>query len=247
MDRLTGRMGTVARLLGMQSGWSYERMQGVGFGWASEPALRRLLGHDSERYRLALARATGFFNANPYLAAAALGAELRAEQEGLPAGQIERLRSALCGPLGALGDRLFWTGIVPGLTAFGVVLVTFGAGLWGVLVVVVAHNAFRVYLASWLLQLGWESGMAVGQAIQSSALPRIGSVAVRAATVLTAGAIPIVGAWLLRDAGNQDLVTVLGLFTGAVLLRWFFGRRMTATTLTLIGAVLVFTWQIVFK
>jgi len=247
MDRVTPRTTTVIRLLGMQSGWSYERMQGIGFGWASEPALRKLLGHDRERYRLALARAVGFFNANPYLAAAALGAELRAEHDGLPASQVERLRSALCGPLGALGDRLFWTGTVPALSALGVVLVTLGAGLWAVLGVVVAHNVFRLYLASWLLQLGWANGTTVGQAIQSSPLPRLGSLAVWGATVLTAGAIPIVGTWLLADTGNWDLVMVFGFLTAAVVLRWFFGRKMTATTLTLIGGILVIIWQTVAR
>ena len=54
-----------------------------------------------------------YFNAHPYLAAVAVGALARAELDGEPPARIERFRTALCGPLGSVGDRLVWAGWLP--------------------------------------------------------------------------------------------------------------------------------------
>ena len=105
MARLKGGTRALIRLLGVQASWNYERMQGTGVGHAAEPVLRAAFEGDTARYRETLGRASAFFNANPYVAAAAVGAEARAEVDGVPAQQVDRLRTALCGPLGSLGDR----------------------------------------------------------------------------------------------------------------------------------------------
>ena len=51
---------------------------------------------------------------------------------GVPGAQIQRLRTALCSPLGALGDQLFWAGLVPVLMAARWSAVALGAagGPW---------------------------------------------------------------------------------------------------------------------
>src|SRR5260370_208111 len=98
--------------------WEYERMRGVGLGVAEEALLRDLKGgEDDSAYRAALARGAYFFNAHPYLCGLAVGAAARAEHDGVPPDQIERLRTALCGPLGSLGDRLVRPGGLPLMSA----------------------------------------------------------------------------------------------------------------------------------
>src|SRR5439155_1196134 len=95
------------RLFTVQGSWSYERLQGIGVGVAEEPLLRDLqAAGNGAAYRAAVARGAHFFNAHPYLCGLAVGAAARAEHEGATPNQVERLRSALCGPLGSLGDRL---------------------------------------------------------------------------------------------------------------------------------------------
>ena len=101
------------RLLAVQGAWNYERMTGIGMGFAAAPLLRALASDEPEHHREATARAAEFFNCHPYLAGLALGASARAEYEGVPGAQIRRLRTALCSPLGALGDQFFWAGLVP--------------------------------------------------------------------------------------------------------------------------------------
>ena len=121
------RVAMFFRLLAVQGAWNYETLLGNGIGFSVEPALRRMPGgKDGEAYRAALARESQYFNAHPYLASVAVGALARAELEGAAPERIERFRTALCGPLGALGDRLVWATFLP-LCSFAA-LVVFGSG-----------------------------------------------------------------------------------------------------------------------
>ena len=243
MAVLTGRIRTLLRLTSIQATWSYDRMQGVGLGYGAEPLLRGLFGGDGPRYREALGRASGFFNANPYLAPAAVGAEARAEADGIPGPQIERLRTALCGPLGSLGDRLFWTGLVPALASAAVAGVALGSGVWAVLVFVLVHNLVRGVLSIWLLELGWRHGVGIGGAISMSLLPRACTVLGRSAAFLGAAVLPIAGTWLLRGVGRRELVGVIALMIGLLVLRRLVGSRGSALMLTLAAAGCVILWH----
>jgi PTS system mannose-specific IID component len=101
------RTEALIRLLAVQASYTYERMAGIGVGHASAPLLRDVFALRSARERReAVARSADFFNSHPYLAGVAVGAEVRAEQQGIPGPVITRLRTALSGPLGALGDQL---------------------------------------------------------------------------------------------------------------------------------------------
>lgn len=235
----------LVRLLALQAAWSYERMQGIGVAWTAEPVLRALFGQNDARYREALGRAALFFNANPYLVAGAVGAQLRAEADGVPGPQIERLRTALCGPLGALGDRLFWAGVVPALGVGGALAIALGAGAWPVVGVLLVHNAIRLVLGRRLLRLGWNEGVRIGGAISASAIPRLGDVAVAAAALLCGAAVPVIGAWFLRHAAGGELVAVAVFMAAAILLRRLLGPRASPRRLTLIGGAAVIAWHLV--
>jgi mannose/fructose/N-acetylgalactosamine-specific phosphotransferase system component IID len=243
MAGLKGRLRTLVRLLGIQATWNYERMQGVSMGYAAEPLLRALFANDPERYRQALSRGTGFFNANPYLAPAAIGAEVRAETDGVPAPQIERLRSALSGPLGALGDRLFWSGLVPALASAALTLLLLGSGPWPVLAFVLALNTFRLALAPWLLSLGWEHGLKVGGALARSQLPRFSVVAESAAAFLGALAIPLVARRYLAGAALESVAGVVVVILGALLLRRKALPTVSPMAMTLVVALGVLLWH----
>jgi PTS system mannose-specific IID component len=240
---MKGGTRALIRLLGIQAAWNYERMQGTGMGHAAEPVLRAAFPDDPARYRETLGRASAFFNANPYLAAAAVGAEARAEVDGVPGPQVERLRTALCGPLGSLGDRLFWTGLVPALASTAVAGVALGLGWWPVLGFLLVHNAVRLFLGPWLLQLGWDHGVQVGGAILRSPLPRASALAGHLAALLGGLAIPLVARRFLADTGPTDLIGVSVLVTGALVVRKVAGPRLSALPLTLTAALAVLLWH----
>jgi PTS system mannose-specific IID component len=193
---------TTARLFGLQSAWSYERMLGIGFAHAMEPLLRPLRAADGgTRYHDALARGAQFFNAHPYVTSLAIGATARAEVDGVPPEKIERLRQALCGPLGALGDRLVWAGWLPVCSALGLILVGFGAAGWGVAAFLILYNAVHVALRVWGLRAGWREGMRVATALANPVLHRGLEVVGPLAALAVGVALPVVLVWAVRGAG----------------------------------------------
>lgn len=242
MAQVTGRAEALLRLLMIQASWGYERMQGVGLAFALAPIYRAGCAGDPARYREALSRATGFFNTNPYFAPAAVGALARVEADHMPADQVLRLRSALGGPLGALGDRLFWAGLVPVLMSFAIIIAGLGAGRGVLLPVVIAYNGFRVGLMPWLFQLGWSHGVGVGKALGESWVPRLSGILVAGGVFMSALAVPMAARHLLGTPAPGRLLMTVGLAVAMLLVRRFTGTRGTAPLLTLTAAVAVLLW-----
>jgi len=189
------------RLFSVQASYNYERLLGVGVGVAEEPLLRDLDTNgagDTGRYRAAVARGAHFFNAHPYLIGLAVGAAARAEHDGVPPEQVERLRAALCGPLGSLGDRLVWAGWLPLLSALTIVGVALGAGWVAVAAFLLIYNTGHVALRWWALQAGWAHGARVGAALHHPFFPRAGAVLGPAMACAVGLALPL-GAEFLTD------------------------------------------------
>lgn len=223
---LITRIAIFFRLLAVQSAWNYETLVGNGIGFCLEPALRRLPGGlDGDAYRKALARESQYFNAHPYLTSVAVGALARAELDGEAPERIERFRTALCGPLGALGDRLIWATFLP-LCSFAA-LVVFGAGaspLATVLTFLGLYNAGHLGLRIWGLQVGWRKGLAVAQSLGhpliQRAQPQLGKLAAGLAGV----ALPLAIERIILS--RQFLLggTMAGAFVGAIVLTMLHGR-----------------------
>lgn len=107
-------MRTFVRSLWLQAAWSFRGMQSLGFAYALEPALARLLPEEEQR-RQALGRHLEFFNTHPYMAAVVLGSCLRLEEEGGEGVEeaVRRLKGVLMGACGAVGDSFYWGGLKP--------------------------------------------------------------------------------------------------------------------------------------
>ncbi len=224
-----GFRSALARLFTIQAAFSYERMLGVGFAYAAEPLLRAGgLGagakggeggaRETAAFRAAVARESSFFNAHPYLAALAVGAAARAEVNGEPPERIERLRTALCGPLGSLGDRLIWAGWLPACAAVGLLLVALGTGAWAAAAFLVLYNALHVWLRVWGLRMGWRQGVGVAAALASPALQRLLELVAPVAAVAVGAALPTVLGWD-PFAGRWEIAAAAGaalLFAAAV-------------------------------
>ena len=234
---LLGR--SLLRLFTVQGSWNYERMQGIGVGVAEEPLLRDLQeAGDGVAYRAAVARGAHFFNAHPYFCGLAVGAAARAEHDGVPPEQVERLRTALCGPLGSLGDRLVWAGWLPFTSGLAVVGVALGFGMPAVLGFLIVYNVGHVALRWWALRAGWAAGTQVVGALRNPVLQRALGAVVPAVALVFGFALPVVVRSLVRPfplplAIASGVVAVVGL----ALLRWQPGR--IASLWMGLGAVLV--------
>lgn len=242
---MNGQRRALLRLLAVQGAWNYERMIGVGMGYASQPLLSDLETSDPERHREATSRSAEFFNCHPYLAGLALGAAARAEHDAVPGAQIQRLRTALCSPLGALGDQFFWAGLVPILMSLALAGIALGGGGWVVFGIVFLYNVTRLIVTRWALTTGLATGMQVGTAISESWLPRAASRIAAPAGFAAGVAVPLAGAWLLSPVAflgwQAVLVACLSAGIALAVLRWG-GTRWTSLRLGLVFAMLALLW-----
>lgn len=200
------------RLLAIQGSWNYETLLGNGVGFCVEPALRLLPGGvHGPAFQAAMTRQSAYFNAHPYLASVAVGALARAELSGVPANHIERFRTALCGPLGSVGDRLVWAGWLPFCSLIGLLCFGLGAGPAAVLITfVVLYNAGHFALRVWGLRVGWTRGLGVASALANPVLRQGPTHLARAAAAAAGVAVPLTAARLL---GHN--VALLGVVLGA--------------------------------
>lgn len=239
---MSARARALLRMTALQASWNYERMQGVGVAVAEEPLLRPLEA-DPERARAARARSAQYFNAHPFLAGAAVGSLAKAELDAEPGERILRLRTALSGPLGALGDQLFWAGIVPATMGLGLIAVALGGGLVAVGLAVLGYNIIRVLVTAWGLRIGLAHGIGVAHAISRSWLPRLAPKAGDLAAVLVGAAVPLTAQWLLRGSGAPIRATVLVVAGAAALGAITMRRPLSAPALTLGAAALTLLWR----
>lgn len=199
------------RMLAIQGSWNYENLIGNGIGFCVEPALRLLPGGtEGPEFRAAMTRESAYFNAHPYLAAVAVGALARAELSGVPAGRIERFRTALCGPLGSVGDRLVWAGWLPFCSLLA--LVAFGVGARPVVIVAIfllTYNVGHLALRAWGLHVGWTRGLGVASALANPVLRAGPAHLARAASAVAGVALPLVAARLLGGSRASLIGVVL--------------------------------------
>jgi mannose PTS system EIID component len=187
------RLAMFVRLLAIQGAWNYETLLGNGIGFCVEPALRLLPGgQGGDAYRAALARESQYWNAHPYMAAVAVGALARAELDGEAPARIERFRTALCGPLGSVGDRLVWAAWLPACSISALAAFGFGMGTGGVILVFLGiYNAGHLALRAWGLSAGLEHGMRVALALGGPVLRRGPSHIAQAAALIGGVALPL--------------------------------------------------------
>jgi mannose PTS system EIID component len=200
------------RCLAVQGSWNYETLLGNGVGFCVEPALRQLPGGvHSPAFKEAITRESAYFNAHPYLACVAVGALARVELDLVHAQRIERFRTALCGPLGSVGDRLVWAGWLPFCSL--VALLAFGLRASPILVLaifLVLYNAGHLALRIWGLHVGWTRGLGVASALGNPVLRQGPTHLARAAAATAGVAVPLTAARLL---GHH--VALVGVVLGA--------------------------------
>ncbi len=240
---MSGTLRSYLRLLAVQGAWNYERMLGVGMGYSATPLLRELARSDPDRYKDAVVRSAEFFNAHPYLAGLALGASVRAEYEQVPGAQVARLRTTLCSPLGALGDQVFWSGLVPALISVTLIALALGAGWWTVGAAFVIYAAVRLATGWWALRTGLAAGMGVAQAIAGSWLPAAARWLGPAAAFLVGAAVPVTAAWLWHAVQLEHLPVLATVVVVGLGLSARFSAKVTAVRFALAALLLTLVWQ----
>lgn len=99
----------VRNLFGLQWGWNYEKMQGLGYAWVIMPALKRIYKDDPQGLQQAVKLHLGYFNTQPAMSHLIIGADMALEEElGTEAEEaVAGLKTGLMGPFAGVGDTIF--------------------------------------------------------------------------------------------------------------------------------------------
>ena len=175
------RLGVLWRSLWIQASWSFKGMQTVGLVHTVGPALDAVGEKRCER----LLRHVDFFNSHPFFAPMVAGALIRAENRGgEEAANAPSDRALLMGPLGGMGDMLFWGSVKPLAVVASLILLAEGY-VWAPLAFVAFFVAVNLFTRVVSLELGLRRGRAAIMEIQ------------RMKPVLTARAMKLATAFLL--------------------------------------------------
>jgi PTS system mannose-specific IID component len=198
-------------------------MQNLGFAYAIDPALRRLYADPAKRNE-ALRRHMATFNCHPYTAAAIVGGAIHHEERVAagqePPGAPLAYKQVLQGPLAAVGDGFFWSGLRPFFGALAAVG-TLAMGWPALVAAIVLYNAFHLWLRWTLFRAGYRSGDEVVVRLAALSLPARASRlrdwgAVLCGVAAGAGALSAAGriapwAGVLAIAAAAAGIVVLGL------------------------------------
>ena len=147
----------VWRSLNLQGSFNYERMQANGWLYGILPGLLAIHGEDSDDLKLSMAHNLEFFNTHPFLVTFVMGIVLSLEQQKADINTIRAVRVAAMGPLGGIGDAIFWFTLVPIAAGIGSNMAIQGS-LAGPIVFLALFNivqfAVRFFLMHWSYKLG---------------------------------------------------------------------------------------------
>ncbi len=189
------------RSLFLQASWNPQGMQNLGLVYALFPALEELYP-DKAAQEVAVRRHLVFFNTHPYVAAAIVGGvlyhEQRIAQGEEPPDRVVAFKSALMGPLAALGDGFFWLSLKPAVGAVCAALVPV-LHAWAAVLFLVLYNLVHLTLRARLFWLGLSLGDRLVEAVARANLPSRGA-KLRAVAAGSAGGL---AAWLAAAFGTN--------------------------------------------
>jgi len=218
------------RSLFIQAGFNTESLQTLGLLYALEPALKELYPSPADE-QAALRRHLTTFNTHPYVSAAIVGGILFHEQR-LARGEeteekVARFKTALMGPLAALGDGFFWLSLRPAVGALAAALVPL-ISAWAVLVYLVLYNVVHFTARRRLFTLGLRYGDGLVQRLEATLVKNVGE-RLRALAAACAGGL---GASMALSFGLQQrdlagLELTLGCATAGALAAFLAERRVS--------------------
>lgn len=147
----------VWRSLNLQGSFNYERMQANGWLYGILPGLLAIHGEGTEDLKLSMGHNLEFFNTHPFLVTFVMGIVLSLEQQKADIGTIRAVRVAAMGPLGGIGDAIFWFTLVPiaaGICSNMAIEGNVAGPILFLLIFNIVQFAVRFFLMHWSYGLG---------------------------------------------------------------------------------------------
>ena len=147
----------VWRSLNLQGSFNYERMQAAGWLYGILPGLLSIHGEGTDDLKLSMAHNLEFFNTHPFLVTFVMGIVLSLEQQKADINTIRAVRVAAMGPLGGIGDAIFWFTLVPiaaGICSNMAIQGSVMGPIMFLLIFNAVQFAVRFFLMHWSYNLG---------------------------------------------------------------------------------------------
>jgi len=235
----------------IQAVWNYQSMISIGFCFALAPVARKLF-KDSERRSAFINRHLNFFNAHPYFSSFALGAIAKVEhdlvlEENDDYYKLDRLKNALIGPLGAIGDQLVWATIKPASILVGLLgvmlLPGFQTKIVFVVVLLALYNIPHIYIRIFGLIKGYKAGFEIYKLLSLDKFSTVRHIYGGVGAV----SLGIIFSYSLLDSGSLDItyaiVFIICFFTAYYYKKW---RQSVYRSLTL-PILLAFIFGIIIE
>jgi PTS system N-acetylgalactosamine-specific IID component len=146
----------VWRSLLLQASFNYERMQGGGWTYNLIPGLKKI-HKNKEDLSAALLDHMQFFNTHPFLVSFIQGIVLAMEENKEKREATRGIKVALMGPLGGIGDAMFWLTLLPITAGIGASLAKEG-NILGPVLFLAAFNIVHFGLRFFLMHHGYNTG-----------------------------------------------------------------------------------------
>jgi len=147
----------VWRSLFLQASFNYERMQAAGWLYAILPGLKKIHKDNKEDLAASMSHNLEFFNTHPFLVTFVMGIILSLEQNKTDIPTIRAVRVSAMGPLGGIGDAIFWFTLVPitaGITANMAIEGNIAAPFIFLIIFNGIQFAVRFFLMRWSYKIG---------------------------------------------------------------------------------------------
>lgn len=157
----------VWRSLFLQMSFNFERMQAAGWLYGILPGLEKI-HTDKEDLALSMGHNLDFFNTHPFLVTFVMGIVLSLEQQKADVQTIRAVRVAAMGPLGGIGDAIFWLTLLPIAAGIGANLSLQGNVLGPVLFLLL-FNAVQFGIRYGLMYWSYDLGSKAIEALTKNA------------------------------------------------------------------------------
>ena len=146
----------VWRSLNLQASFNFERMQAAGWLWGILPGLEAIHTNKDD-LSTSMTHNLEFFNTHPFLVTFVMGIVLSMEQQKADINSIRAVRVAAMGPLGGIGDALFWFTLVP-ITAGITANMAISGNLAGPIIYFLITFGVQMVLRYWLMYWSYDMG-----------------------------------------------------------------------------------------
>ena len=147
----------IFRSLFLQASFNYERMQAAGWLYSILPGLKAI-HKDPEDLKKSMKLHLELFNSHPFLINFIQGIVLAMEENKEDIDTIRGIKIATMGPLGGIGDSIFWLTLVPIATGIGAQMAINGQVFGPILYVLFLVSA-QLIIRYVLMHYGYRTGV----------------------------------------------------------------------------------------